>query len=202
MAITFSLTDDAGGKFAIDSTTGVVTTASANITAGSYNVTVRATDGSGWVKDTVCPITVSVAIPAGSHRYWRLRINSVTSDSGVTILELEFRTTSGGADQTGSGTASASSTFSGAPASNAFDNSIATNWSSDFSNTWPQSISYDFGAGVYKNIGAVLFTPFGNLARAPTNLDLQYSDDGTTWTTKQNFTRTWPNAAAFEFVAP
>src|SRR5207302_1220366 len=46
--VTFSLTDTAGGRFAIDSSTGVVTVANAALldyeTATSHNITVRASD--------------------------------------------------------------------------------------------------------------------------------------------------------------
>src|SRR5204862_148428 len=49
--VTFSLTDTAGGRFAIDSSTGVVTVANAALldyeTATSHNITVKAADASG-----------------------------------------------------------------------------------------------------------------------------------------------------------
>ena len=43
--VTYSLDDDAGGRFAIDATTGVVTVAGAidREAAASHNITVRAT---------------------------------------------------------------------------------------------------------------------------------------------------------------
>ncbi|MET3666561.1 cadherin domain-containing protein [Caulobacter sp. 1776] len=47
--VTYSLTDDAGGRFAIDAATGVVTVANASLldadTQGSHTLTVRASDG-------------------------------------------------------------------------------------------------------------------------------------------------------------
>jgi hypothetical protein len=48
-ALTYSLTDSAGGKFAINASTGVVTVASAldYETAASHNITVKATDAGG-----------------------------------------------------------------------------------------------------------------------------------------------------------
>ena len=49
--VTYSLTDDAGGRFAIDATTGVVTVANAALldyeTNTSHQITVRASDGTG-----------------------------------------------------------------------------------------------------------------------------------------------------------
>jgi hypothetical protein len=61
MAISFSLTNNASGRFAINSSTGAVTTLAGSIAAGTYNIVVRATDGSGWFKDTTFPITVAAS---------------------------------------------------------------------------------------------------------------------------------------------
>src|SRR5205807_1497440 len=49
--VTFSLSDDAGGRFAIDASSGVVTVANASLldyeTATSHDITVKAADPSG-----------------------------------------------------------------------------------------------------------------------------------------------------------
>ena len=59
---TFSLVDDAGGRFVIDPATGVVTVASgADLNyeaAASHNITVRVTDGAGASYDELVTITV------------------------------------------------------------------------------------------------------------------------------------------------
>jgi VCBS repeat-containing protein len=68
-AVTYSLTDDAGGRFAIDSSTGAVSTGpNANLidfetAAGhAYSVTVRASDSSGAINDhTDQTFTIAVA---------------------------------------------------------------------------------------------------------------------------------------------
>ena len=59
---TYSLTDNAGGRFAINSVTGLVTAVGTNFNyeAGtSHNVTVRATDATGLTKDQVLNIAVN-----------------------------------------------------------------------------------------------------------------------------------------------
>ena len=60
---TYALTDDAGGRFAIDANTGVVTVADGSLldfeTATSHNVTVRVTDSGGNTYDEVMPVTVT-----------------------------------------------------------------------------------------------------------------------------------------------
>jgi hypothetical protein len=60
-ALTYSLTDDAGGLFAIDPTTGVVTVAGTldHETASQHTITVRATDTSGEFSETDFDIQVA-----------------------------------------------------------------------------------------------------------------------------------------------
>ena len=53
-AVSYSLTDSAGGKFAIDATTGVVTVTGAidrEVDGASLNITVRATSADGSTAD-------------------------------------------------------------------------------------------------------------------------------------------------------
>ncbi|MCA9066241.1 MAG: DUF2341 domain-containing protein, partial [Planctomycetaceae bacterium] len=75
-AVLYSLTDDAGGRFAIDSTTGVVTVANGLLldreAAASHTITVRATSADGSTSDTAFTINVNdvdefdVSAPADS----------------------------------------------------------------------------------------------------------------------------------------
>ncbi len=67
-AITYSLVDDAGGRFAINAATGVVTVADAGLldydVAASHQITVRASDGTtNAAADTVFTIDVANAAP-------------------------------------------------------------------------------------------------------------------------------------------
>ncbi|MFV3074359.1 beta strand repeat-containing protein [Niveispirillum fermenti] len=65
--VTYSLTDDAGGRFAIDATTGVVTVADGTLldfeTATSHSITVQASDGTATSSQTFT-INVTNAAPA------------------------------------------------------------------------------------------------------------------------------------------
>ena len=60
--LTYSLTDDAGGAFAIDSSTGEITVADGSLldheTADAHDVTVRVTDGEGLSYDEIVSISV------------------------------------------------------------------------------------------------------------------------------------------------
>lgn len=63
MSYTYSLATNPGGKFAINSTTGVVTTAGdlTGLGGTTQNIVVRATDGAGWFKDTTFGIQVTTS---------------------------------------------------------------------------------------------------------------------------------------------
>ena len=109
---TYSLTDDAGGRFAIDGATGVITVADGSLldyeTATSHNITVRVTDSGGLTYDEVFAINLadandaptdisfvaepSVAVETGTAtfsgltHYWKLdgdAVDSVGTDNGV-----------------------------------------------------------------------------------------------------------------------
>lgn len=116
-----------------------------------------------------------------AHRYWRIYITANTSGGPhLDISEIQMRTAIGGADVTGSGTASASSELSPFFAANAFDNNTATTWYTPAVNI-PAWVKYDFGAGNDKDIIQVALTCWaaGEMAR---DFEVQYSDDNSTWT--------------------
>lgn len=123
---------------------------------------------------------------AGSHRYWRIRTTLVFAEApGTNAAEIELRMSQGGADQTGSGTPSASTEYSGSyDAAKAFDNNDNTFWSSTGVRA-PHWIKYDFGVGITKNIVQVSYKirADGYVNQAPKELALQYSDDDSSWYT-------------------
>lgn len=124
--------------------------------------------------------------PAGAHRHWRIYVTSILSGSYVSIVEAEMRLTSGGADQTGSGTASASSTYTteGATPAKAFDNVLTyPGWTNNAD--LPCWLAYDFGAGITKEITEVTILNRNDSwwNQAPVAFEVQYSDDGAAWTT-------------------
>jgi hypothetical protein len=129
-----------------------------------------------------------------AHRYWRFTFSNPSSVN-FGVGEVELRTSVGGSDQTGSGTASASSIYSGSyPASLAFANdgsADANSWVSAASTSaW---LMYDFGAGNAKDIVEFQITSPTTQAymnRSP-NFGLQYSDDNTNWTDIGYYSATW-----------
>lgn len=117
----------------------------------------------------------------GAHRYWRMNITTNRGGGFLAIAEMELRTTFGGADVTGSGTAIASGSNGGAevPAS-AFDNNTGTNWAVAGSAAW---IGYDFGAGNDKDIREIKINmPSSGTSNFPKDFSLDWSDDGSVWT--------------------
>lgn len=128
---------------------------------------------------------------AASHRYWRILTNTcVVSNCGV--AEYELHNSAGGADLTGSGTASASSFYDGSHvASNAVDNNNITMWAS--ASSAPQWWQYDFGSGNSYGIVEVRITArVTYYTQAGSSISLQYSDNGTDFTTQKTITGlTW-----------
>jgi DNA-binding protein len=119
-SVSYSLTDNAGGRFAIDSGTGVVTVLDGSLldyeTATSHNITVQATDGSLFSDQTFSiavtdvddtgPVVTNVSSTKGNGSYKAGEVISiqVTFDEAVTVsggtpgLVLE----TGSTDQTAS----------------------------------------------------------------------------------------------------
>jgi hypothetical protein len=120
-----------------------------------------------------------------SHRYWRIYITAINnSQTGGTtgFSEVQLRESIAGADATGSGTASADSSFDGTvlPAK-AVDNNNATSWASA-AGSLPHWWKYDFGLGNAKDIVELVWRPRTTGGQQPVNFDLQWSDDDAVWT--------------------
>ena len=156
------------------------------------------------VADDAANSRTSVTIPGGSaavaaHRYWRLYMTAGAS-SACAVMELELRTTAGGADRTGSGTATASSNYPGWTPAQAFDDNTGAGWTSADSTNYPHWIAYDFGASASWGIIQIVITPRGSIIeQSPAAFQWQYSDDGTNWTTQRSQTATWPSGAPQTF---
>lgn len=122
--------------------------------------------------------------PHGTHLYWRILQTERDGGNANAISEAEFRATPSGADQATGGTATASAEFDGTTgAAKAFDNDNATLWASTATNP-PHWLRYQFASAVAVaevTIRARSDSPFQN--QAPKEFFIQYSDDGTTWTT-------------------
>lgn len=122
-----------------------------------------------------------------AHRYWRVYIEKVAGNSQAAAYEIQLRETVGGADVTGSGTASADTVSGVAVAAQAFDDNTSTAWVSVAATNVPHWIAYDFGTGNEKEIIEVTWHSYTSSTRSPLTGRLEYSDDGTTWTTKFGF---------------
>ncbi|MGM8061650.1 Ig-like domain-containing protein [Vogesella indigofera] len=79
-AITYTLSDDAGGRFAIDSSTGIVTVAGVldYETATSHSITVLATSADGSSNSQSFSIDIGNVAPAAA-----VAITAITNDSGI-----------------------------------------------------------------------------------------------------------------------
>jgi len=126
-----------------------------------------------------------------THRYWRVYGTSVwTTSSTMTVGSIIMKAATGEPNLsiTGNGTASASSIFdAGYNADKAFLGDvtapIASQWLAS-TNSLPQWIRWDFGAGNEKWIGELtLWCPTSTYNGFIKAFLFQYSDDGSTWIT-------------------
>lgn len=161
---------------------------------GSLSAGVRF--ASGFTTGAACRKTLHCAggsVASGAHRYWRIYVTAANGSTYTAICEVELRASAGGADETGSGTAASSSNYPTLTPDKAFDNSTvqANGWASN--GGFPCWLSYDFGAGVTKEIVevAIHFNVSGFLDQSPTAWSLQYSDDNSAWTTAFDVSSLW-----------
>ena len=88
-AVTYSLTDNAGGRFAIDANTGVVTVANGSLldreAAASHNITVRATSADGSTADSTFTVNVNDVdeFDTGAVTDSNATANTVAENAGV-----------------------------------------------------------------------------------------------------------------------
>lgn len=143
----------------------------------------------------VRPVLLSKAAGGGggggpAYRYYRIEALTQVYNGvqwHIQVSEIELRLSSGGADETGSGTASASSYYSTYLPSKAVDDDTNTFWScynpSSQTTEWWQ---YDFGAGNAKAITHIHITPrqyAGTEHLCFTDFTVKGSDDGSSWDT-------------------
>ena len=110
-----------------------------------------------------------------AHVYWRLNVAEANGGATLTIAEIELRTSVGGANVATGGTATAAS----GTAANAFDANNATNWAlSSGTIGW---IQYQFGSA-QDIVEHAITAPSATMTNAPNRWTLQWSDDGSNWT--------------------
>lgn len=115
----------------------------------------------------------------GSAEYWRILI-ATTFTGGIIIGEVEMRESVGGADVTSGETFSASSTFGGNVAGNAYDDSAVTYWQANGPANFVQWTRVQFASA--KTIEQIaLQAPTTNNQYMPRTGVIQRSSDGSTW---------------------
>ena len=127
--------------------------------------------------------SICAGYSGSAHRYWRLVVGTNASGTGTAIAEVNFYASVGSTTNVATGgTASASTTYSGYPASNAFDGSATTFWSSNGVNAG-EYIQYGLGVGYSSAVYGVKLTarPDVSYTQAPVTCLLEYSDDGSTF---------------------
>ena len=126
-----------------------------------------------------------------SYRYWRVFVADINGADNVSINEIEFRATVGGADLTTPPTPTLQSSFRdsswGAANTVVNDLSITSAWISASLATTNQYVSYDLGST--KTVAQVAFYITSYVARAPKNFTVQGSSTGLTgpWTDVKEF---------------
>jgi hypothetical protein len=123
------------------------------------------------------------------HRYWRIFVETNNGhENAVAILELELRETEFGPNLAAGGAASASSSVTGAAASQAFSGNLDdrdgnyAGWAGSSEDN--EYLAYDFGAGNAKAVNAIGIrgrrAAFVN--QMPKDFQIEWSDNGTDWT--------------------
>lgn len=148
-----------------------------------------------WVNLTKHYVEGSAHSVLGStaHRYWRL-YNMHSAGSNVSFNEIRFYQALNGSPATIS-SAVASSEFNGSlVAANTIDSNLNTGWASTESGASSTAwIKFDLGSPTeFVQIWMAARTD-GFASQCPNTFTLQYSDDGTTWTTQQvvTFATAW-----------
>jgi hypothetical protein len=120
-----------------------------------------------------------------AHRWWRVYcIASGDSNGYYSCTEIQLRTAIGGANVVSGGTASSLGTIFSGTAAQAWDGTTATQFIINGYGTGGAAFIYDFGAGNAKDIVEVGWggRSDGFFYQSPCAGELQYSDDGATWT--------------------
>jgi hypothetical protein len=143
----------------------------------------------------VFPETVPAA---GFHRFWRILCTTANGGTFYLIDEIEFRATSGAADQvpvqSGANGDSGGRSIMGAGSNawNAFDGTTAA-WSS--SGTTNQWVGFIFPTAV--KVEEILLRATANTSRTVNTGAIEYSDDQVTWTSQKALTGlTWTASEA------
>jgi hypothetical protein len=137
-----------------------------------------------------------------AHSYWRVVSLGNTFGTYTELAEVVFASTVGGATLCTGGTPLCSGIVPGFPASYAFDGVPTTVWADYGATGW---IGYHFASAV--DPVEVRLTAridgSGDWNAAPSSLRVDYSDDGTTWTSAGTYTASaWSAGQTQTFAVP
>ena len=166
----------------------------------AFNPADYATAAQGALADTALqPVETA-------HRYWRVRGLTCGNANYIGIADLQFRETVGGADIATTGFAIDGSNFGASfTGDKAFDaDADTTYWLTAKSNIPADSwVGQDFGAANDKVIREIVIkarVDGANFNQTPDTWVLEYSDDGTNWTTKYSGTSAaWSSGSSQTF---
>jgi hypothetical protein len=137
-----------------------------------------------------------------AHRYWRVTITASTSGATnlISPYAMELRATAGGADQCYNGTSSASHSVTNIYKLYDHNNSTYYNNSSPSETCWVQ---YQMGAGNDIEVFELWFLPRYS-SQMPKDFTLEYSDDGSSFTTLQSWIgeESWTGGVGKAFALP
>lgn len=126
---------------------------------------------------------------ATAHAYWRIKITGSNSATYVNLTELELRGSVGGADQATGGTSLCGSSYFGGTGTEVWDgNTTSDRWGAEangvtLGTAW---VGYHFAAPV--DVKQIAMTCSAWTDEAPIAFNLEWSDDGSTWTVLESFT--------------
>lgn len=127
---------------------------------------------------------------SAEHLHWRIVILATGDSVNYTNLaEIEMRATPGGADQCNGGIATSSPVYSTNTPDRGFDNNTSTAW-------LPSAIPAAGAYIAYQHIAPVVvrelsLTYTSSLTTWPTQVRLDWSDDGINWTPHATFNTGW-----------
>lgn len=130
-----------------------------------------------------------------AHVYWRLNVHATAGSSAVNVAVAEWslHTTVGGGQAATGGTASADSSFSGDPASNAFDGNASTFWANASGQLGKLQYQFPSAVSIVEHAITARNDTFWN--QVPSVWTLECSDDGHAWTIVDSVTDTsWSTA--------
>lgn len=182
----YQLVDNAGGRFSINSVTGLITATGTNLdheTSATHNITIRVTDSFGEYRDQTVAVNVNNlneanAIPASYSFYVNENMASGTAVGSVTASDLDSSSSAFGQQRYyfWDGTTARSTSFDGQFTINAVTGAITTNVGLNFeasSHSVHRVIARDnAGAAGYKQTETSVHVYVNNVNERPNNLSL------------------------------